>query len=132
KAHCQTKGHPLALNIRRTRKLVQRDEPPPKMSKLAIAAETEEDRYDIATAVRCLECEVELDKASPQLSTVVEGIMAASTFSRREEIKAWEQELTSCEHILMLEQKEARNIESGDLGHCSMCDLRENLWLCLV
>src|SRR5690606_36003959 len=85
KAHCQTKGHPLALNIRRTRKLVQRDEPPPKMSKLAIAAETEEDRYDIATAVRCLECEVELDKASPQLSTVVEGIMAASTFSRREE-----------------------------------------------
>lgn len=102
------------------------------MSKLAIAAETEEDRYDTATAVRCLECAVDLDKSSPELSTVVEGIMAASTFSRREEVKAWEQELTSCDHILMMEQKEARSIESGELGHCSMCDLRENLWLCLV
>ena len=132
KLHHTTKGHPLVLNIRRTRKVRQRDEPPPKMSKLAIAAETEEDRYDTATAVRCLDCDVDLDKASPRFSTIVDGIMAASTFSRKEEVKAWEQELISCEHILMMEQAPPRAIESGDLGHCSLCDLHENLWLCLV
>lgn len=35
---------------------LQRDEPPQKMSKLAIAAETESDRYDTHTAVFCYEC----------------------------------------------------------------------------
>ena len=56
--------------------------------------------------------------------------------------------MTPCEHTLCLEQEAARNIESQgrlmatippiymltnspDLGHCSMCDLKENLWLCL-
>lgn len=102
------------------------------MSKLAIAAETEEDRYDTATTVRCLECGLDLDKNAPRFSTIVDGIMSASTFSRKEEVKAWEQELITCEHILMLEQEAPRKIESGELGHCSLCDLRENLWLCLV
>ncbi|SPO07111.1 related to ubiquitin thiolesterase [Cephalotrichum gorgonifer] len=130
--HAATSGHPLVLNIRRTRKVVNRDEPPLKMSKLAIAAETEEDRYDTATTVKCLDCDVDLDKASPPFSAVVDGIMSASTFSRKEEVKAWEQELTSCEHILTIQQEPARTIESGDLGHCSSCELKENLWLCLV
>ena len=35
---------------------MQRDEPPPKMSKLAIEAETESDRYDTHTAVFCYAC----------------------------------------------------------------------------
>ncbi|OAQ75602.1 ubiquitin C-terminal hydrolase [Purpureocillium lilacinum] len=124
-------GHPLALNIRRTRKAVVRDEPPPKMSKLAIAAETEADRYDTALAAKCLECNTELDIAGPKLAPIVDGIIKANTFSRNEEVKAWEQELTSCEHILLMQQHEPRRIEQGDLGHCSKCDLKENLWLCL-
>lgn len=123
--------HPLVLNIRRTRKVVVRDEPPLKMSKLAIAAETEEDRFDTTTTVKCLECNQELDKTSDKLANVVDGIMKANTFSRKEEVKAWEQELTSCEHILLMQQSEPRTIHSGDLGHCSACDLHENLWLCL-
>ena len=70
------------------------------------------------------------------------------TFARQEEVKAWEQELTACEHTLYVEQAASRKIESQgesikhlyftfpaksriDLGHCSMCDLKENLWLCL-
>ncbi|KAH8902328.1 ubiquitinyl hydrolase [Coniochaeta sp. PMI_546] len=125
-------NHPLALNIRRTRKVVVRDEPPAKMSKLAIAAETEEDRFDNTLVVKCLECGIDdLDKSNPKLALVVDGIMTANTFSRKEEVKAWEQELTSCEHILTLQQHEARQIASQDLGHCSNCDLNENLWLCL-
>ncbi|KAJ3463826.1 hypothetical protein MRS44_008612 [Fusarium solani] len=129
--HAALKSHPLALNIRRTRKVVERDEPPAKMSKLAIAAETEEDRYDTALSVKCLECNTELDRTSPKLAPMVDSILKANTFSRKEEVKAWEQELTSCEHILMLQQHPSRKIEQGVLGHCYACDLKENLWLCL-
>ncbi|TPX10328.1 uncharacterized protein E0L32_008733 [Thyridium curvatum] len=131
KLHKLTSSHPLALNIRRTRKKVVRDEPPPKMSKLAISAETEADKYDAALAVKCLECNTELDKDDAKLAPIVQAIMTANTFSKKEEVKAWEQELTSCEHILTLQQDEPRKIASQDLGHCSKCDLNENLWLCL-
>lgn len=57
--------------------------------------------------------------------------MTSNTFSRKEEIKAWEQELTSCEHILLLQQDQPRRIAGQDLGGCAKCDLQENLWLCL-
>ncbi|KAI9762571.1 MAG: hypothetical protein M4579_000374 [Chaenotheca gracillima] len=102
------------------------------MSKLAIAAETETDRYDTETHVRCYQCNVDdIDKSSGNLPAVVDGVLKAMTFSRQEEVKAWEQEITPCEHTLCLEQDTARQIQSQDLGHCSMCDLKENLWLCL-
>ncbi|CAG1988548.1 unnamed protein product [Fusarium graminearum] len=129
--HYALTQHPLALNIRRTRKVVERDEPPAKMSKLAIAAETEEDRYDTALAVKCLDCNTELDRTNPKLAPMVDGILKANTFSRKEEVKAWEQELTSCEHILMLQQAPSKKIEQNDLSHCYACDLAENLWLCI-
>ncbi|KAK7932301.1 ubiquitin carboxyl-terminal hydrolase 14 [Apiospora marii] len=129
--HNVARSHPLALNIRRTRKQITKDEPPAKMTKLAIAAETEADRYDYHTAAKCLECNVDIDLSNPKIASVVDGIMKANTFSRKEEVKAWEQEMTSCEHILLLQQHEGKQIQSGDLGHCSQCDLKENLWLCL-
>ncbi|KAL1839985.1 hypothetical protein VTJ49DRAFT_948 [Mycothermus thermophilus] len=132
KLHSDYRKHPLALNIRRTRKHVVRDEPPLKMSKLAIAAETEADRYDTTLTVKCFECELDdVDKTDPAIATVVDAVMKANTFSRKEEVKAWEQELTTCEHILTLQQGPPQKIESQDLGHCSKCDLKENLWLCL-
>ncbi|AEO64775.1 uncharacterized protein THITE_2111115 [Thermothielavioides terrestris NRRL 8126] len=130
--HSNTRKHPLVLNIRRARKRVVRDEPPLKMSKLAIAAETEADKYDTTLAVKCLECGIDdIDKTDPAIAPVVDAVMKAHTFSRKEEVKAWEQELTSCEHILTLQQGPPRKIESQNLGHCSKCDLKENLWLCL-
>jgi ubiquitin carboxyl-terminal hydrolase 5/13 len=130
--HNQRTGHPLVLHIKRTKKKVHREEPPQKMSKLAIEAETEEDRYDTKTQVNCYVCQIEnIDKASGKLPAVVDGIMKAMTFARQEEVKAWEQEFTPCEHTLCLEQQPSKQIESQDLGKCSMCDLKENLWLCL-
>ncbi|KAF7587566.1 hypothetical protein BBP40_007031 [Aspergillus hancockii] len=130
--HFKRLGHPLALNIKRTRKKVQRDEPPQKISKLAIAAETDEDRYDTTTRVICYHCgQDDIDKSSSGLMTAIEGVMNAMTFSKREEVKAWEQEFVPCEHTLSLNQNDSRHIESRDLSHCSMCDLKENLWLCL-
>ncbi|KAI4855998.1 ubiquitin carboxyl-terminal hydrolase 14 [Aureobasidium sp. EXF-8846] len=37
-----------------------------------------------------------------------------------------------CEHTLCLEQEAARQIHSQSLGHCSQCELNQNLWLCLT
>ncbi|KAF2195428.1 hypothetical protein K469DRAFT_681743 [Zopfia rhizophila CBS 207.26] len=131
--HVSSTNHPLVLNIKRTRKKVKRDEPPQKISKLAIAAETEADRYDTTTQVKCYECGIdEVDKSAGKLSQVVEAVLRANTFARQKEVKAWEQELTACEHTLCLEEDAARQIESQNLGHCSTCDLKENLWLCLT
>lgn len=102
------------------------------MSKLAIAAETETDRYDTRSSVRCLDCGLDdISTDASNIAAVVDGILKANTFARQEEVKAWEQEMTSCEHILTLQQEAKRAIESQELGHCSMCDLQENLWLCL-
>lgn len=130
--HYKRFGHSLALNIRRTLKKVQRDEPPPKISKLSIAAETEEDRYDIATSVVCYSCSQDnVDKASGKLPAVIEGVMTAMTFSKKEEVKAWEQEFVPCEHTLCLVQQDNTQAVSTDSNHCSECDLGENLWLCL-
>jgi ubiquitin carboxyl-terminal hydrolase 5/13 len=130
--HHASTSHPLVLNIKRTRKQVQRDEPPQKLTKLAIAAETEEDRYDTTTQVNCYDCQLEnIDPSSGRLPQMVDGVLKAMTFARSEEVKAWEQEFTPCEHTLCLEQHPSRQIPSQDLGGCSMCDLKENLWLCL-
>lgn len=81
----------------------------------------------------CYECSAtNIDKASGELGRVVDGVMKANTFARQEEVKAWEQEITACEHTLCLQQQESRVIESQNLGHCAHCDLEENLWLCLT
>ena len=83
------------------------------MSKLAIAAETEDDRYDTKTDVRCYECNVQdVDPTSGRLPAVIDGVLKANTFARQAEVKAWEQELTPCEHTLCLEQDIGRKIDS--------------------
>lgn len=74
------------------------------MSKLAITEQTE-DQSDTTTHVICYECcEESIDISSGKLPTVINGVMRALTFSRQEEVKAWEQEYIPCEHTLCLEQ----------------------------
>ena len=90
----------------------------------------------------------DVTSTSGKLSEVVDAVLKANTFARQAEVQAWEQEITPCEHTLCLNQEATRQIDSqgmlcsnhnlgfeliqyADLGHCSMCDLKENLWLCL-
>lgn len=135
-AHSKQTTHPLAVTIKRTRKRQAStrgdNEPPEKISKLAIQAETESDKYDVQTDVHCFECGITGIEKTGKVGNVVDGIMKASSFARQEEVKAWEQEMTACEHTLCLKQAAGRVIASGDLGKCVGCDLRENLWLCLT
>lgn len=86
------------------------------MSKLAIAAETESDRYDTTTRVKCLECGVEdVDQTGGNVSSIVDSVLKANTFAKQAEVQAWEQEMVPCEHTLCLEQDAARKIESQGL-----------------
>lgn len=66
------------------------------------------------------------------VENVVDGVLNATSYARREEIQAWELEINPCEHTIGMVQTESKPLESQELAHCSMCDLQENLWLCLV
>ena len=97
------------------------EEPPQKISKLTIAAETEEDRYETKTELKCYECGIEhVDSSSGKLQGVMDGVLKANTFARQAEVQAWEQEFTPCEHTLCLEQEPARQIESQ--GTSLLCE----------
>ncbi|KAK9323180.1 hypothetical protein V1517DRAFT_321289 [Lipomyces orientalis] len=132
--HYQLSQHPIVLNIKRKPKpRKEREESPAKIVKLSIPGETEEDRYDITTLVKCLACEgLELDKAAPNIAEVVNGVLTALSSTKQSEVKAWEEEILPCEHTLCLDQDEAKLLADQELAHCSQCDLKENLWLCLT
>lgn len=156
--HVDRTNHAFSLNVRRTPKKVERDdkEPPAKMTKLAIIEEREEDKYEWSTTLRCWTCaEGGEGKLLPELNgdarvkRLVDGVMTSLSSARQSEVKAWEEEITACEHTLTLQQDENRGpIDAAGeqtpvqlfnflhplpgLAHCSQCDLRENLWLCLT
>lgn len=47
--------------------------------------------------------------------------MKAMTFATQTEVKAWEQEMTPCEHTLCLQQTEAKKLESHSMFSSSWC-----------
>ncbi|KAF8905100.1 ubiquitin carboxyl-terminal hydrolase 14 [Gymnopilus junonius] len=144
RTHVQKSGHRFTLNIKRTPKPAsspQRSgdgEPPAKMTKLAIAEEREEDKYEWVTTVKCWICDsekgAELPDASsnPKIKAVADGVMQSMSSARQSEVKAWEEEITPCEHTLTLEQIVSGHIPASGLAHCNACDLKDNLWLCLA
>lgn len=59
--------------------------------------------------------------------------MAAMTYTRRNEVQAWEDEIEPCDHCRNLVQPDPeRQLESQHLAHCADCNLKENLWLCMT
>ncbi|KAI9271509.1 hypothetical protein BDA99DRAFT_297871 [Phascolomyces articulosus] len=134
--HFKLTGHPLTLNIRRI--VVDKPDdgtpPPQKISKLAIVPEDEEVKYDYSLKIRCYACQgAEAAKdCTPEVLAVVEGIMSAMSSAKQSEVKAWEEEITACEHTLCLQQDPPKKLEQQSLAHCASCELNENLWLCLT
>ncbi|KAF8642475.1 hypothetical protein AX16_009476 [Volvariella volvacea WC 439] len=135
-------GHTFTLNVRRKPKPnVQRlegEEPPAKITKLAIAEEREEDKFEHSYVVKCWSCDSGKGKELPsaledaKVRSLVDGVMQSMSSARQSEVKAWEEEITACEHTLTLEQLATGPIPASGLAHCSSCDLKENLWLCLT
>ncbi|KAJ3215495.1 hypothetical protein HDU67_000353 [Dinochytrium kinnereticum] len=130
KLHYQKYSHPLVLNMKRVLKPKRGDEPPQKITKLAIQAENDEEKYDILTSVRCYACgDIEVDATN--LKSVVEGVKNALSSKKQSDIKAWEEEIVSCDHIKNLKQGEPKKLQAQG-SHCNDCDISENLWLCMV
>ncbi|TFK26041.1 ubiquitin carboxyl-terminal hydrolase 14 [Coprinopsis marcescibilis] len=141
--HVQKTGHRFTLNVKRklkpSSKRATDEEPPTKMKKLAIVEERDEDRYDQAVVVKCWSCDAEkglelpgaVDE-NPKVKALVDGVLHSLSSARQSEVKAWEEEILPCEHTLTLEQLETGHILQSGQAHCSNCDLKENLWLCLA
>ncbi|KAJ3116750.1 6-phosphofructokinase, alpha subunit [Phlyctochytrium bullatum] len=133
KLHYEKFKHPLVLNMKRTLKPRRSDEPPQKITKLAIQEESEEEKYDLHTTIRCFACgDVEVDAAQGNLKVVSEGVKSALSSKKQSDIKAWEEEITACIHTKNVQQGEAKKLDSSDMAHCNDCDLKENLWLCMI
>lgn len=131
--HSQRFNHPLVMNIKRTLKSDKsHEEPPQKITKLEITEENEKDLYDINVFVKCIPCKMELDRTYGKLPSVIDSILLASSSKKQSEVKAWEEEITVCTHTENLAQCEPKKLEEQALAHCSQCDLKENLWLCMV
>ncbi|KAK2460221.1 hypothetical protein APHAL10511_007756 [Amanita phalloides] len=140
RSHAFRSGHSFTLNVKRSPKLKSssRDdrEPPAKMKKLAIMEEREEDKWTHSTTLKCWECDREsgipiaVDANIERQLT--DGVMSSLSSARQSEVKAWEEEITPCEHTLLLEQSATGSIPSEGLARCASCDLKSNLWLCLT
>ncbi|KAI0757733.1 ubiquitin carboxyl-terminal hydrolase 14 [Daedaleopsis nitida] len=142
RSHIAKTGHSFTLNVKRKLKpsanRAEDEEPPAKMKKLAIIEEREEDKYEHKTILKCWKCDpvngLELPDASadPHVQSLITGVMQSLSSARQSEVKAWEEEIAACEHTLMLEQFASGHIAASGLAHCTKCDLKENLWLCLT
>ncbi|KZT42965.1 ubiquitinyl hydrolase [Sistotremastrum suecicum HHB10207 ss-3] len=136
--HHSKSFHPYALNIRRRVKArpPRSDEEPP-LKKLAIAEENDSDKYEYATTLRCWRCDVNQGRLLydgmdiPKVKQLTNYVMTSLSSARQSEVKSWEEEITACEHTLLLSSSQIPLKEP--IGkHCSECDLQENLWLCMT
>ncbi|CDO69813.1 hypothetical protein BN946_scf184803.g11 [Trametes cinnabarina] len=145
RTHVAKTGHAFALNVRRrlkpsanrvrlyplnapsfqpTHRDQQSDdeEPPAKMKKLAIVEEREDEKYEYKTVLKCWKCDpvngLDIPDASndPHVKSIIDGVMSSMSSARQSEVKAWEEEITACEHTLMLQQDATGPIAASDLA----------------
>jgi ubiquitin carboxyl-terminal hydrolase 5/13 len=105
-------------------KQAESEEPPTKITKLAIVEERDEDKYDTITALRCWKCDpvkgsiVVPAPSSPvaqHAEALVDAIIKSASSARQSEIKAWEEEITACEHTLTLQQLNTGHIPASGM-----------------
>ncbi|KAJ2805588.1 ubiquitin C-terminal hydrolase Ubp14, partial [Coemansia helicoidea] len=132
--HALKSGHLLALNIRRVRKAAgDGDCRPAKLTKLEITAESDSDKYDFETFVRCWGCGgARVEDGPAALEAAAQAVMHATEAAKSSEIKAWADEVTPCAHFEGLAQQPADGFGLEALKQCGRCDKRDNLWLCLT
>ncbi|KAJ3178214.1 hypothetical protein HDU87_003766 [Geranomyces variabilis] len=131
--HYKKSHHPIVLNIKRIPKPRKKDgsPPPAKITKLAIEAENEEEAFDYITQANCYGCGgAEIDRTAANLPAVIDSVMLALSARKQSDVKAWQEEITKCTHTESLSQENLHKIEA--FSHCTKCDLKDNLWLCLT
>ena len=133
--HYKNTGNPLALNIKKIPKKL--DEEATKVTKLAIGMaggiDPEQDKYDTELFVYCYACEKQLDHTLPEVASMVDSLLMATSAAHAAGLAEWEDLAKPCEHTLTLQQEAgATKLAAKALAHCNECDLKANLWLCLV
>ena len=79
--HFQKSQHPIALNIKKVEKEISEDDKKKQqeITKLAIGkpggVDAETDRYDTLVALKCLACNIELDRTAPHIASMVDSIL---------------------------------------------------------
>ncbi|ORY78486.1 ubiquitinyl hydrolase [Leucosporidium creatinivorum] len=137
--HFQKTGHSVVVNIKRRRKPVvksKRDSSEPALKKLAIREEpAEHEKYDFETTAKMyVGDEPVLLGASSQLDGLIAAVLSSMSSAQKSEVKAWEEEITTCVHTTELVQPAPKRLEPSGLAACAVegCGLTSNLWLCLT
>ncbi|KAG7860565.1 hypothetical protein KL939_002051 [Ogataea angusta] len=133
--HAQFFSHSIYLNYKKTpKKQPEREsEQPLKMVKLEIKEQTENELFETKTQIYCAEIDQSVDYPSEgipaQISNCAAAILKATSSDKKQEIKAWEQEIVPCPHAFDIEQKPIAEL---DISQCAQCGLKENLWICVT
>jgi ubiquitin carboxyl-terminal hydrolase 5/13 len=67
-----------------------------------------------------------------EVEKLCKSIVDCDSAYKKAEVQAWELQIHPCEHTLTLDQTGASKIAAKSLAHCGLCDLDNNLWICLV
>eukprot|EP01028_Stygiella_incarcerata_P012803 TRINITY_DN80474_c0_g1_i1.p1 TRINITY_DN80474_c0_g1~~TRINITY_DN80474_c0_g1_i1.p1 ORF type:complete len:820 (+),score=223.24 TRINITY_DN80474_c0_g1_i1:129-2588(+) len=144
--HYAMTEHPLVLRLCRRRKHTETDgteddavkgKSIPALDKLIIPAETDEDKYETLHSVVCLECGIQVgpEEYSDTLHAVVQSVLEVPSALKRQEIVQWERDacVLECPHCKDLPQLvDFPPIPSRDDMKCRACELKDNLWMCLI
>lgn len=127
--HASSHVHPLAVNIR-TVKRVSGD--PSKITKVAIGVSGGSglEEWETIATPKCLLCEVTLP-ATPSLTSLIDSILVSNSAMFQASVESWENQLFECEHTLTLKQTK-KIVAQKSLASCGLCDLKNNLWLCMT
>lgn len=131
--HSEFYDHKVFLNIKKTKRKESGDlEQPKKMIKLEVKESTEDDLFDTVYSLYLSETDVTIpypnEKLPLKVTQAVEGVINSTSTEKKNEIKAWEQEIRVCPHASSITQQVIANLQ---LKQCTNCDLKENLWICL-
>ncbi|KAJ3196804.1 hypothetical protein HK101_007635 [Irineochytrium annulatum] len=111
--HHSKHRHPVVLNIKKVA-IPSRTEnsPPQKITKLAIEEENSEDKFETFTAVRCLECgDILPEDVKGNLLDVVDAVKTSLSARKQSDVKAWNEELSTCSHVTKLVQNPAFKLD---------------------
>lgn len=101
----------------------------PEITKLEIKKEQE---IEVRTSINCFLCQISYPVPESQES-FVNDVISASSSSNKQQIKAWELQMESCEHVVMLGGLSPldKKLNMSNL-QCFDCNATENLWVCFT
>lgn len=131
--HYRTSGHSAFLNLKKeleSKNAKPTAEHEEKPARLVINGGTREDKFKQSTTFKSLAGDCE-----DSFSDAIEKVKRADSYTKVQESEAWELELQPCEHVAIHESifagKAATPLSSDRLSHCALCELTQNLWICL-